>query len=59
MTFRLPTTLATDSDAAAIAARMKYYDRPYLGKEANVEAHSDSWSSTGDRVGGGGPVHRG
>ncbi|WP_009473464.1 DUF6308 family protein [Rhodococcus sp. JVH1] len=48
---RLPTTLATDSDAAAIAALTKYYDRPYLGDDAYVGAHFDAWSSTGDRAG--------
>ena len=51
MTLRLPTTLATDSDAAAIAALRRYYGRPYLGGDAYVGAHFDSWSSTGDRVG--------
>ncbi|MFV9454765.1 DUF6308 family protein [Rhodococcus sp. NM-2] len=51
MTLRLPTTLATDSDAAAIAALTKYYGRPYLGDDAYVGAHFDSWSSTGDRAG--------
>ncbi|MEU2005189.1 hypothetical protein ACH47B_29190 [Rhodococcus sp. NPDC019627] len=45
MTFRLPTTLATDSDAAAVAALNRYYDRPYLGDDAYVVAHFDSWSS--------------
>ena len=35
---RLPTTLATDSDAAAIAALTKYYGRPYLGDDAYVGA---------------------
>ena len=42
MTFRLPTTLATDSDTVAIAALTKYYDRPYLGDDAYVGAHFDS-----------------
>ncbi|WP_257016003.1 DUF6308 family protein [Rhodococcus sp. ACS1] len=51
MTFRLPTTLAMDSDAAAITALTRYYDRPYLGDDAYVGAHFDAWSSTGDRVG--------
>ena len=51
MTLRLPTTLATDSDAAAIAALTRYYGRPYLGDDAYVGAHFDSWSSTGDRAG--------
>ena len=51
MTLRLPTTLATDSDAAAIEALTKYYDRPYLGDAAYVGAHFDSWSSTGNRAG--------
>ncbi|BAH55490.1 DUF6308 family protein [Rhodococcus opacus] len=51
MTLRLPTTLATDSDTAAIAALTKYYDRPYLGDDAYVGAHFDSWSSTGNRAG--------
>ncbi len=51
MTFRLPTTLATDSDAAAIAALTRYYGRPYLGEGAYVGAHFDSWSSTGDQAG--------
>ncbi|MGV9866310.1 DUF6308 family protein [Rhodococcus koreensis] len=51
MTLRLPTTLVTDSDAAAVAALMRYYDRPYLGDDAYVGAHFDSWSSTGDRAG--------
>ncbi|WP_368680392.1 DUF6308 family protein (plasmid) [Rhodococcus opacus] len=51
MTLRLPTTLATDSDAAAIAALTKYYGRPYLGDDAYVGAQFDSWSSTGDRAG--------
>ncbi|BAH47193.1 hypothetical protein ROP_pROB02-01860 (plasmid) [Rhodococcus opacus B4] len=51
MTLRLPTTLATDSDAAAIEALTKYYDRPYLGDDAYVGAHFDSWSSTGNRAG--------
>ncbi|QYB04237.1 hypothetical protein I1A62_45410 [Rhodococcus sp. USK10] len=55
MTLRLPTTLATDSDAAALT---RYYGRPYLGDEAYVGAHFDSWSSTGTG-GGGGSVHRG
>ncbi|RYF87837.1 MAG: hypothetical protein EON95_21265 [Caulobacteraceae bacterium] len=51
MTLRLPTTLSTDSDAAAVAALTRYYDRPYLGDDAYVGAHFDSWSSTGDRAG--------
>ncbi|PBC47501.1 DUF6308 family protein [Rhodococcus sp. ACPA1] len=51
MTLRLPTTLATDSDAAANAALTKYYGRPYLGDDAYVGAHFDSWSSTGNRAG--------
>ncbi|MFD7011435.1 DUF6308 family protein [Rhodococcus jostii] len=51
MTLRLPTTLATDSDTAAVAALTKYYDRPYLGDDAYVGAHFDSWSSTGNRAG--------
>ncbi|MGV9871043.1 DUF6308 family protein [Rhodococcus koreensis] len=51
MTLRLPTTLAADSDAAAVAALTRYYGRPYLGDDAYVGAHFDSWSSTGDRVG--------
>ncbi|WP_237724077.1 MULTISPECIES: hypothetical protein [unclassified Rhodococcus (in: high G+C Gram-positive bacteria)] len=36
MTFRLSTTLATDSDAAAIAALKRYYGHPYLGDDAYV-----------------------
>lgn len=48
---RLPTTLATDSDAAAVAALTRYYGRPHLGGDAYVGAHFDSWSSTGNRVG--------
>ena len=51
MTLRLPTTLATDSDAAAVAALTRYYDRPYLGDDAYVGAYFDAWSSTGDRAG--------
>ncbi|MFC9838857.1 DUF6308 family protein [Rhodococcus sp. NPDC127530] len=51
MTLRLPTTLATDSDAAAVAALTRYYDRPYLGDDAYVGAHFDAWSSTGNRAG--------
>ncbi|WP_009475336.1 hypothetical protein [Rhodococcus sp. JVH1] len=51
MTFRLPTTLATDSDAAAIAALKRYYGHPYLGDDAYVGAHLDAWSSTGSRAG--------
>ncbi|MGW5148205.1 DUF6308 family protein [Rhodococcus koreensis] len=52
MTLRLPTTLATDSDTAAVAALTRYYGRPYLGDDAScVGAHFDSWSSTGDRAG--------
>ncbi|UNN05021.1 hypothetical protein [Rhodococcus opacus] len=51
MTLRLPTTLATDSDAAAVAARTKYYGRPYLGDKASVGSHFDSRSSKGDREG--------
>ena len=42
MTFRLPFTLASDSDTAAIEALTKYYDRPYLGDDAYVGAHFDS-----------------
>ena len=51
MTLRLPTTLATDLDAAAIEALTKYYGRPYLGDDAYVGAHFDAWSSTGNRAG--------
>ncbi|WP_237720458.1 MULTISPECIES: DUF6308 family protein [Rhodococcus] len=51
MTLRLPTTLATDSNVAAVAALTGYYGRPYLGDDAYVGAHFDSWSSTGDRAG--------
>jgi hypothetical protein len=55
MTLRLPTTLATDPDAAAIKALTKCYDRPYLGPylgdDAYVGAFFDSWSSTGYRAG--------
>ena len=29
----------------------EYYDRPYLGDDAYVGAHFDSWSSTGVRAG--------
>ncbi|WP_249354700.1 DUF6308 family protein [Rhodococcus sp. USK13] len=50
-TFRLPTSLATDSDAAATLALTRYYGHPYLGDDAYVGAHFDSWSSTGDREG--------
>lgn len=50
-TLRLPATLATGSDAAAVAALTKYYGRPYLGEGAYVGAQFDSWSSTGDRAG--------
>ncbi|CAG7632279.1 hypothetical protein E143388_07384 [Rhodococcus opacus] len=40
MTLRLPTTLATDSDAAAVAALNRCYGRPsYLGDDAYVGAH--------------------
>lgn len=51
MTFRLPTTLATDSDAAAVEALTRYYGRPYLGDAAYVGAYFDSWSGTGNRAG--------
>ncbi|WP_241031902.1 DUF6308 family protein [Rhodococcus koreensis] len=51
MTLRLPTTLATDSNAAAVTAPTKYNDRPYLGDNAYVGAHFDSWPSTGNRAG--------
>jgi len=46
MTLRLPTTLATDSDAAAGTALTKCYGDPYLGEDAYVGAHFDAWSST-------------
>ncbi|UZG60393.1 hypothetical protein [Rhodococcus opacus] len=42
MTLRLPITLATDSDDAAIAALNRYCGRPYLGDEAYIGAHFDS-----------------
>ena len=48
---RLPTTLAADSDAAAVAALSRYYDRPYQGDGAYVGAYFDSWSTTGDWAG--------
>lgn len=51
MTLRLPTTLATDSDAGASLALTWYYGRPYLGDKAYVGARFDSWSSTGDGAG--------
>ena len=51
MTLRLPTALATDSDAAAVAALTKYSGRPYLGDDAYVGAHFDAWPSTGNRAG--------
>ncbi|WP_230990397.1 DUF6308 family protein [Rhodococcus oxybenzonivorans] len=51
MTLRLPTTLATDSDAVAVEALTKYYGRPYLGDDAYVGAYFDSWFSTKDRAG--------
>ncbi|WP_257890405.1 hypothetical protein [Rhodococcus sp. USK10] len=50
MTLRLPSTLATDSDSAAIAALNRYFGDPHLGGDAYVGAHFDSWSSTGDRA---------
>ena len=39
---RLPTTLVTDSDAAAVAALTRYSGRPYLGDDAYVGAHFDA-----------------
>ncbi|QZS53004.1 hypothetical protein [Rhodococcus opacus] len=40
--FRLPTSLATDSDVEAALALTRYYGRPYLGDGAYVGAHFDS-----------------
>ena len=37
--------------AGGRAALPRYYGRPYLGDDAYVGAHFDSWSSPGDRAG--------
>ena len=43
--FRLPTSLATDSDIEATLALTRYYGHPYLGDGADVGAHFDSIES--------------